>query len=184
MRKILGLGAALLAVTTIVVIGLTGGSAGACSLIAHTLSATQPPEVGAPITVNGSGFFTVEGDLAADCTGATFTADEGVLIVATYTTPDGQVTETKAATVLDGDSYELEPLVFTPPAGATSVTFTATSANDPTYSVTPFELPLAEPLTNEPPTTVPPTTVVVAEPPAVPTAAPADPVRGAADFTG
>ena len=183
-RHLVGLAAVAL-LATAAVVGLASGSAGACSLIAHQITATQPATVGAPITATGTGFFHLDGDpgdLAADCTGADFVADTEISLVATFTTPAGPATVTKAVTVNEGGSFDLEPTVFDPPTGATAVSITAVSATDATYSVPPFELRLAQPLSVDSTSTPPPTTS--APPVDTATAPPAVPVPADAKFTG
>jgi len=189
-RHIFGITASVL-LATAAVVGFTAASAGACTLIAHSLTATQDAVVGAPVVVSGTGFFHLDGgdpaQLAADCTGADFAADTDITIEATFQTPNGPLTISKPAKVIEGGSFELEPLSFDPPPGSTDVSVTAKSSTDPTYSVPPFELPLYQalisasvPVTSSTvPTTM--TSIPAAAPPA---AAPAEPVATAATFTG
>lgn len=150
-----------------------GGSAGACSLIATSLAAKVPAHgsAGATATVTGMGFFNVEGDLAADCSGATLTAMADVEVVATWTTPDRDVVDVMAATI-DADTFDLAPVSFPVPAGAFSVSFEATSGGKTvTYAPLVVDIDEMTPTT----TTTPPTTTTTAGP-VGPNPVPAPPV--------
>ncbi len=119
--------AAALLLAPVPLISGAGSPAGACSIASTSLfhAANKAYRPYQDIVLGGNGFQTVEGDLAADCTGATFTAMTGVEIVATWTSPSGETVDTLPATV-DPETFQLEGVSFPVPEGAVSVSIVAT----------------------------------------------------------
>lgn len=172
--------AAVMATASLTLVGVAGSRAEACSLAGPAFTVPDSVEAGSTLEISGTRFFTITGNLGADCGGDfRLVALTDVEVTVVFTRVSGESTVRVPASVsgpaegstelYDGDRFTIGPLEVAVPDDATSAEISAEQAYPSTVVVTGAELP---------------TTTVV--PPAIdaPTPAPAAPVPGEPDFTG
>lgn len=176
--------ALVMALLSLAVVGVSATRAEACSLAGPALTVPGTAEAGGTLEISGIRFFTLDGDLGADCSGdfrlvaltdvevtVVFERVSGastILLPAPVAGPAGG-----SAELYDGDRFTIGPLEVAVPADATSATISADQASPVTAVVTG-----ADPATT---TTLAPPAV---DRPAPDPPAPAAPLPGQPDFTG
>lgn len=152
--------------------------AGACSFAGAQLTVDEDVEAGGTLAIAGRGFFDIDGEVGADCSGDyQFVALEGITVTVTFTTPDGPETVVLDAPVTagvegDAERFTIGPFEVDVPADATAATVETSNGVLVEVTVT----------GGTPPTTAPPATT--APPTPAPAPKPADPVDGTAGYTG
>lgn len=180
-----------MAVLSLAVVGVSASRAEACSLAGPALTVPGTVEAGGTLEISGIRFFTLEGDLGADCGGDfRLVALTDVEVRVVFTRISGSSTVQVPAPVsgpaagstelIDGDRFTIGPLEVPVPDDATS----ATVSSEQAYAVT-VRITGADPSTTT--TLATPSVDTPAPGPAAPGPAapdPAAPVPGAPDYTG
>jgi hypothetical protein len=175
-----------MAALSFALVGVSASRAEACSLAGPALTVPGTAEAGGTLEISGIGFFTLEGDLGADCSGDfRLVALTDVEVRVEFARLSGSSTVRLAAPVsgpaggspdlIDGDRFTIGPLEVPVPDDATSATVSSEQANAVTVTITG-----ADPSTTT--TLATPSVDTPAPGPEAPD--PAAPVPGAPRYTG